>query len=131
MYHVYIVGPACCDLQGHNNLDEPKLNMIMYPLLLFYIRLLHSCWMIFRWSYLNVVCYGRKMIFWHYTVPSFIILQKIAKCCWQISHQYVLEHFSLSLIVCQKKCHLSPWGLAFSDGDKLTIHSKSICSYYF
>jgi hypothetical protein len=76
MYHVYIVGSAYCDLQGHNNLDEPKSNMIMYPLLLFYIRLLHSCWMLFQWSYLNVVCYGRKMIFWHYMVPSFYYLAK-------------------------------------------------------
>lgn len=48
MYHLQIVLHVVI-FQGHNNLNKPKSNIVLYSLLLFYIRLLHSCWMIFWW----------------------------------------------------------------------------------
>lgn len=48
MYYLQIVLHVVI-FQGHNNLNKPKSNIVMYSLLLLYIRLLHSCWMILQW----------------------------------------------------------------------------------
>jgi len=86
IYHVYIAGSACCDIQGHNNLNEPNSSIILYPPLLNDILMFpfrgYCIWMLF-------VMEEKEDILALYNT-KFLLSCKAAKCCWQISHHNLL-----------------------------------------